>query len=65
MQMFRKVSGESADFLVVSYWDSIAAIKKFAGEDYEKAYQLPRDPEYLINPEKTVHHYEVMINDWK
>ena len=65
VQMFRKVSGETADFVVISYWESVDAIKKFAGEDYEKAYSMPRDPEFLINPEKNVRHFEVVINDWK
>src|SRR5262245_9625268 len=35
VQVFRKVSGDTADFYVISYWNSVDDIKKFAGEDYE------------------------------
>ena len=64
VQMFRKNNQETTDFLVISYWDSFESIKKFAGEDYEKVYQMPRDPEFLIHPESKVQHYEVLLNDW-
>ncbi len=62
VQMLRKLNKDTADFIVISYWDSIEAVKKFAGEDYEKAYQLPRDSEFLIHPELNVQHYEVVVN---
>ncbi|MCI0415826.1 antibiotic biosynthesis monooxygenase [bacterium] len=64
VQMFRKINQDTADFLVISYWDSVESIKKFAGEDYEKVYQMPRDPEFLINPETKVRHYDVLLNNW-
>ena len=64
-QMLRKVDGEIADFTVISYWDSVDAIKKFAGEDYEQTHNLPKDPEYLINMEPKVRHLEVMVKDWQ
>jgi len=65
VQMFRKKGTETADFMVISYWESIDAVKKFAGENYENVYQLPRDSEFLIHPETKVQHYEVVVNSWK
>src|SRR5262245_35216001 len=51
VQMFRKIHKDTADFVVISYWESVDAIKKFAGEEYENVHQLPRDSEFLIHPE--------------
>jgi heme-degrading monooxygenase HmoA len=65
VQLLRKSEGDTTEFMVISYWESIDAIKKFAGEDYQKAYQLPRDPEYLLKPESVVQHFEVRLNEWK
>lgn len=65
VQLLRKANGDLTEFMVISYWDSVDAIKKFAGEDYQKAYQAPRDPEFLVEPETLVQHYEVRLKDWK
>jgi heme-degrading monooxygenase HmoA len=63
IQLMRKTNGDLTEFMVISYWDSIDAIKKFAGEDYQKVRQAPRDPEFLVEPETLVQHYEVRL--WK
>ena len=34
------------------------AIKKFAGDDYEKARYYPEDEKYLLEFEERVDHYE-------
>ena len=55
--------GESeAEFMVVSYWDSIDAIKGYAGPTYENAHDLPRDAEFLIEKENKVRHFEIDVN---
>jgi heme-degrading monooxygenase HmoA len=64
VQMLRSVRDDTADFQVLSYWDSFEAIKLFAGNDYEKVRHLPDDPEYMIGDEPTVQHFEVVVNDW-
>jgi heme-degrading monooxygenase HmoA len=63
VQMLRKVRDDIADFQVISYWDSLEAIKRFAGDDYEKVRHLPNDPKYMIGSEPTVQHFEVVVND--
>lgn len=65
VQMFRKIDGQYGDFTVISYWDSIDAIKRFAGEHYEQTHNLPKDSEYLIDMEPTVKHVEVLVNHWQ
>jgi heme-degrading monooxygenase HmoA len=64
VQMLRSVGADFADFQVLSYWDSIEAIKRFAGEDYEQVHHLPDDPKYMIGAAPTVRHFEVVANDW-
>jgi len=63
-QLLRKVDGQYGDFTVISYWDSVEAIKRFAGEKYEETHNLPKDSEYLVDMEPHVKHLEVLVNDW-
>ncbi len=63
-QMFRRAEGDTTEFMVISYWPSRDAIKAFAGDDIEKVHFLPRDREFLINPDETVRHYEVSAEEW-
>ena len=65
VQMLRMVDDAIADFQVVSYWDSVEAIKLFAGEDYEKVHSLPDDPKFMIGGAPTVRHFEVVVNHWQ
>lgn len=46
-------------FLLVTVWDSMEAIKKFAGENPELAKYYPEDDYYLIEKEKYCEHYRV------
>lgn len=62
VQMLRRDLGDVTEFVVISYWPDRASIKAFAGEDIEKVHDLPRDAEFLINPERTVAHYDVIID---
>ncbi len=51
------------EFVVISYWHSLDDIKAYAGADVEKVHNLPRDPEYLIEPETKVRHFVVRRSD--
>jgi len=57
--MLRREEGDRTEFLTFSLWDSVDAIKTFAGEDIETAVYYPEDERYLIEREDTVKHYEV------
>ena len=48
-----------AHFEMLTVWDDTDAIKRFAGDDYSKARYYDFDPEYLIEMEPGVQHYEV------
>ncbi|WP_394823609.1 antibiotic biosynthesis monooxygenase family protein [Pendulispora albinea] len=62
-QMLRRIDGDNnAEFFVVSYWDNREDIKKFAGDDIEKTHNLPRDPEFLIELEPKVRHFDLIVD---
>jgi heme-degrading monooxygenase HmoA len=58
--VFRRVKDGEAHFLLTSLWDSMDAIRKFAGDDVERARYYPEDRDYLLELEPTVTHYEVL-----
>jgi len=60
VQLLRRIEGEQAHFLIITLWESVEAIKKFAGEEYEKSRYYPEDQEFLLEFEEQVVHYEVM-----
>lgn len=64
-QVLRRTEGKSTEFTVISYWESREAIKKFAGDDIEKTHFLPKDPQYLLELEPLVKHFEVFLDDRK
>jgi heme-degrading monooxygenase HmoA len=46
-QMMRRDEPDEVEFLVITEWESLDAIKGFAGEDYEKT-TIPYDAEQLL-----------------
>jgi heme-degrading monooxygenase HmoA len=59
--MLRRIEGDRAEFIVLSLWDSLDAIKAFAGDDIEKAVFYPQDDDFLVEREWTCLHYEVPV----
>jgi heme-degrading monooxygenase HmoA len=57
--MLRRDVGDKTEFLMFTLWDSVEAIKGFAGEDYEMAVFYPEDDRFLVERELTSTHYEV------
>jgi hypothetical protein len=56
----RDLGGGLTEFITFSLWDSIEAIKAFAGEDYETARYYPEDDEFLVERAATCDHWEVV-----
>jgi heme-degrading monooxygenase HmoA len=63
MWMLRRDVDDKTEFLMFTLWDSIDAVKAFAGEDYETAVYYPEDERYLIEQDPTTSHYEVVEPD--
>ena len=57
----RRIKGDEAEFLLITLWDSYESIKKFAGDDYEKARYYPEDRDFLLEFEEHVSHFEVLM----
>ncbi|MGI8858035.1 MAG: hypothetical protein ACR2JW_20035 [Thermomicrobiales bacterium] len=60
MQILRRINGDRAQFMTIILWDSLDAIRAFAGDDIETAVFYPEDDAYLVSKELTVAHYEVV-----
>jgi heme-degrading monooxygenase HmoA len=57
--MLRRDEGEITEFITYSLWESVEAIKGFAGDDIDVAVYYPEDERYLVERGETVDHYEV------
>jgi heme-degrading monooxygenase HmoA len=60
--VLRRTEGGTAHFLLVTLWDSLEAIRGFAGDDIERARYYPEDEAYLIEREPSVTHYDVLVS---
>ena len=56
----RRTDGDRAEFLIVSLWDSMDAVRRFAGESPERAVFYPEDERFLVARDEQVTHYEVL-----
>lgn len=61
--LLRRDEGEVAHFTTLTFWDSLAAVRAFAGPDYERARYYPEDDAYLLEREPHVTHYQVVAPD--
>ena len=61
--MLRRDKGELTEFVTYSLWESIDAVKAFAGEDYETAVYYPEDERYLVEHDDVCRHYEVVSGE--
>lgn len=57
--VLRRPLGEETEFVFVSWWDDMASIVGFAGEDINRARFFPEDDEFLTQRDEQVHHYSV------
>jgi len=59
--VLRRVERDRAHFLLLTFWESEDAIKRFAGPEIEKAKYYPEDEKFLLELEPTVTHYDVLM----
>ncbi len=57
--MLRRDVGDRTEFLMFTLWDSLEAVKRFAGEDYEAAVFYPEDDRFLVERDRTSSHWAV------
>jgi heme-degrading monooxygenase HmoA len=54
----RRIEGDTAHFLMVTFWESEAAIRAFAGDDISVAKYYGFDKDFLLELELCSAHYE-------
>jgi heme-degrading monooxygenase HmoA len=59
----RRVERDRAEFVTVILFESLDAVRAFAGLDIERAVFFPEDERFLVEREETVTHYEVFDPD--
>ncbi len=57
--MLRRDVGERTEFVMFTLWDSLEAVRAFAGDDYETAVFYPEDERFLVERDLTATHYQV------
>lgn len=60
-QILIREEHETARFKLITYWDSIEDIEKYAGNAIEVARLYPEDKIYQLVPDTHVLHYEVAL----
>ncbi len=61
LYFLRRIDDEAAHFLLVTMWDSMDAVKKFAGEHPEIAKYYPEDDSFLLEKEPSSALYELFF----
>jgi heme-degrading monooxygenase HmoA len=55
----RRIEGDTAHFLMVTFWESEEAIRAFAGKDISVAKYYEFDKDFLLEMEPSSPHYEM------
>ncbi|MQA76212.1 MAG: hypothetical protein GEU88_18085 [Solirubrobacterales bacterium] len=57
--MLRREIDDRCEFVMFTLWDSLDAVKAFAGEDHETAVFYPEDDRFLVERDERSTHFEV------
>lgn len=61
--ILKRDTEEGVEFLITTHWDSIDAIRQFAGADFENAVVPPFVRNIMVRYDAKVRHYEVHGSD--
>lgn len=61
IQLLRRQVGEEIEFVTIMLFDSLDAVREFAGEDYESAVVPEKARAVLSHFDKRSQHYEVRV----
>jgi heme-degrading monooxygenase HmoA len=61
IQLLKRKLEDKAEFITIMMFDSIEAVKAFAGEDYETAVVPEKARKLLSSFDATSQHYEVIV----
>jgi heme-degrading monooxygenase HmoA len=60
VHILERPEGDVTHFVTMTFWESMASIRGFAGDDVEAAKYYPEDQDFLLEFEPNVAHYEVV-----
>ena len=60
--MLRRNVDDRTEFVMFTLWESLDAVKAFAGEDHDRAVFYPEDDRFLIERDLTTAHYDVVTD---
>lgn len=60
VHILERPDGDVTHFMTLTFWESLASIRAFAGESVETAKYYPEDADFLLEFEPTVVHYDVV-----
>ncbi|HEY1931650.1 MAG TPA: hypothetical protein VGG99_06555 [Acetobacteraceae bacterium] len=62
-EVLRRSVGDELEFMTITRFESLDAIRRFAGEDCEVAHVAPRGRELLARFDARCLHYELVVED--
>ena len=61
--VFWRAEGTRAEFLLISLWESLDAIRLFAGDRIDRAVFYPEDDLYLVERDRATKHFQVALHN--
>ena len=61
--VLRREQGEHCEIMLISLWESMDAVRAFAGENPDRSVYYPEDDQYLLQMEPLVRHYDVVQHE--
>jgi heme-degrading monooxygenase HmoA len=58
--MLRRIVGDRAEFLLLTLWESMEAVRSFSGPDERVAVFYPEDDAFLVERDRHADHFEVL-----
>jgi len=59
IHLLRRLLGDEVEFITIMQFDSLEAVKEFAGQDYEKSYVPDKARKVLSRHDGISQHYEI------
>jgi heme-degrading monooxygenase HmoA len=57
--ILRRDQGEHCEIMLISLWESMDAVRAFAGENADRSVYYPEDEHFLLQMEPLVRHYDI------
>ncbi|HWI92412.1 MAG TPA: hypothetical protein VNT20_14120 [Flavisolibacter sp.] len=60
IELLRRIDGDETEFITIMYFESLDAVKQFAGENYDVAVVPENARRLLLRYDRTSQHYEIL-----